>query len=157
MDLVSFGIKLHGKVLDAATKTKVDHIYDYIYKQLQNVLTTICCASWLRAFVTEREQIDWENIQILTMAQGYSAAMRLKLTTVRILSEKCYNIRSTIFTRIENGLQSYLQRLTEFGLDHNAAAVMKVMEENASDELAPVVNQWCWDWLKLVQTHFCIR
>ncbi|KAG4069832.1 hypothetical protein HA402_006847 [Bradysia odoriphaga] len=59
----------------------------------------------------QRQSIDWENVQLFALAEGFPTALRLKLTTVNFLKTPVYNIRKEVFMPIETGLDEYISIL----------------------------------------------
>lgn len=49
--------------------------------QLKNTKNARGCPSWMETIVTQRLDIDWNNIVLLMLAKGNRAALGLKLTT----------------------------------------------------------------------------
>lgn len=72
--------------------TAKSNVREYIEPQLRRLRSRICCPSWLKAFVTDFQQIDYKRSQILTMAEGYMD--RSHLQEYRKLLEKVHIIPS---------------------------------------------------------------
>lgn len=114
--------------------TKKEIIYDYIYNQICKIISRICCPSWMTAIVDyvstiyniqnnfplwphtllllQNLDIDWNSITYLTLAEGFQAALQVKLTTASLLLMHIHNVRHITFLPIVTGREDYLRQLT---------------------------------------------
>lgn len=110
------------------------NIFVYIQRQLENILQARGCPSWLRAIVTDRQKIDWHRIRTVTLTEGYTASLRLKLATVYLIDTPCYNVRTESFVAIRTGRDQYFKALGNLGVTMDTAAVQKMLQEANADE-----------------------
>ncbi len=91
-------------------------VLDHIYKELMDIRLLTGCPSWIDAFATNLSDINWGHIKLLAVAQGYTAALRLKLCTATLTGATCFNVRKSIFPPIATGRDSYIVTLQNAGV-----------------------------------------
>ncbi len=106
----------------------------YIHRQLMEIRSRIGCPSWIHAFVTNLSDINWEHIKLLAIAQGYTAALRLKLCTATLTGLTCFNARKSIFPPIATGRDDYIATLQNAGVSVEVLEVQRMINRiNAED------------------------
>lgn len=112
-------------------------ILPHIRRQLNKIFTLKTCPSWIEAFATTQSDIDWNGLQLLAVALGHTAALRLKLTTVSLTGPTSFNVRKSIYPPITDGATGYIETLINAGVKVEETEIKRMENRYALNSTGP--------------------
>lgn len=118
--------------------TTQENILCHFSGQIAKLLRREGCRSWTQALTDEQQEINLNNIHLLTVAKDHKSALRLKLLTAKLVPD-CFIERTETFLVINVGRDEYLEKLAANNLLVSPAELAKMLK-CVANAMNPLLN-----------------